>query len=314
MLKVRQLLINTKAKKIEWSGDMNVGTMIKDARRAKGLNQQELCEGICTQATISNLESNRTLPNARTLKLIADRLMIDFNELMDLFPNKNGKNEILQSAKVSLRMKDYEKVRKILLKNSNLKKLSNNEVKEYHYYLGMAELLGNNNVPDAMYHFNLGLQVVDNRMDLIGILTLNGIGYAYFMNKESEKAKFYFEKSLIQLEEMRSGDDKFLDLVEFSKIYYHSAKYYSYVKEYDKSNDLLSKGIELQKKEGELPGLEILYFEKGVNFALSNELTAGKKMIFIALGLCEVNSNEILITRILKEAKELGMNSIAYEK
>lgn len=314
MLKVRQLLINTKVEKIEWSGDMNVGTMIKDARRAKGLNQQELCEGICTQATISNLESNRTLPNAQTLKLIADRLMIDFNELMDLFPNKNGKNEILQSAKVSLRMKNYEEVRKILIKNSNLKKLSNNEVKEYHYYLGMAELLGNNNVPDAMYHFNLGLQVVHNKMDLIGISTLNGIGYAYFMNKESEKAKFYFEKSLTQLEEMRSGDDKFLDLVEFSKIYYHSAKYYTHVNEYNKANDLLSKAIDLQKKEKKLPGLEMLYFEKGVNFALFNELSSARKMFFIALGLCEINSNEILITRILKEAKELGLNSIAYEK
>ncbi|WP_332527025.1 helix-turn-helix transcriptional regulator [Vagococcus sp.] len=81
---------------------------------------------MCTQATISNLESNRTLPNAQTLKLIADRLMIDFNDLMDSLPNKN---EILQLAKASLRMKDYEKVRKILIKNSNLKKLSNNEVK-----------------------------------------------------------------------------------------------------------------------------------------------------------------------------------------
>lgn len=37
-------------------------------------------------------------------------------------------------------------------------------------------------------------------------------------------------------------------------------------------------------------------------------------MIFIALGLCEINSNEILITQILTEAKELGMKLIAYEK
>ncbi|MEG0733137.1 MAG: hypothetical protein RR470_12115 [Vagococcus sp.] len=122
----------------------------------------------------------------------------------------------------------------------------------------MTELLGNNNVPDAMYHFNLGLQVVHNRMDLIGISTLNGIGYAYFMNNESEKAKFYFEKSLTQLEEMRSGDDKFLDLVECSKIYYYSAKYYSHMKEYDKSNDLLLKAIDLQKKVYKIAGFLLL--------------------------------------------------------
>lgn len=294
---------------------MKVGTIIKDARRAKGLNQQELSKGICTQATISNVESNRSMPNVQTLKLIADRLTIDFGELMSYMSEKSEQKEMLQLAKVSLKKKDYEKTKKILVENLKIIELSSSELKEYYYYFGMAELLGNSNFQDAMYHFNLGLQqVVKTKMNIIETSTINAIGIAYFMENEIEKAKFYFEKSLTQLEEMRSSNDNFLDLTECIKIYYHSAKYYTHVNEYNKANDLLSKAIDLQKKEKKLPGLEMLYFEKGVNFALSNELAAGKKMIFIALGLCEVNSNEILIKRILKEASELGMNSIAYEK
>lgn len=294
---------------------MKVGTIIKDARRAKGLNQQELSEGICTQATISNMESNRSVPNVQTLKLIADRLTIDFGELMSYMSEKSEQKEMLQLAKVSLKKKDYEKAKKTLIKNLKINELSSSELKEYHYYFGMAELLGNSNFQDAMYHFNLGLQqVVKTKIDIIETSTINAIGIAYFMENEIEKAKFYFEKSLTQLEEMRSSNDNFLDLTECIKIYYHSAKYYTHVKENNKANDLLSKAIDLQKKEKKLPGLEMLYFEKGVNFALFNELSSAKKMIFIALGLCEINSNDILITRILREAKELGMNSIAYEK
>ena len=255
------------------------------------------------------------MPNVQTLKLIADRLTIDFGELMSYMSEKSEKKEMLQLAKVSLKKKDYEKTKKILTESIKLSELSTNESKEYHYYFGMAELLGNSNFQDAMYHFNLGLQlVVKTKIDIIETSTINAIGIAYFMENELEKAKFYFEKSLTQLEEMRSSNDKFLDLTECIKIYYHSAKYYSHVKEYNKANDLLSKAIDFQKKEGKLPGLEMLYFEKGVNYALFNELSSAKKMMFIALGLCEINSNEILIIRILKEAKEFGLDTIAYEK
>lgn len=139
---------------------MKVGTIIKDARRAKGLNQQELSKGICTQATISNVESNRSMPNVQTLKLIADRLTIDFGELMSYMSEKSEQKEMLQLAKVSLKKKDYEKTKKILIENLKISELSSSELKEYYYYFGMAELLGNSNFQDAMYHFNLGLQQV----------------------------------------------------------------------------------------------------------------------------------------------------------
>ena len=34
-----------------------LGEKIKNIRRSKGLTQNELAEGICTQATVSNLEN-----------------------------------------------------------------------------------------------------------------------------------------------------------------------------------------------------------------------------------------------------------------
>ncbi|CCO13055.2 helix-turn-helix family protein [Carnobacterium maltaromaticum LMA28] len=53
-----------------------LGDVIKEKRLAKGLKQGELAEGICTQATISNLENKSGMPNLPILIAIANRLDI----------------------------------------------------------------------------------------------------------------------------------------------------------------------------------------------------------------------------------------------
>ncbi|MBC9789459.1 helix-turn-helix transcriptional regulator, partial [Carnobacterium maltaromaticum] len=44
-----------------------IGEAIKKKRLVGGLTQAELAEGICTQATISNLESKGSLPTTSIL-------------------------------------------------------------------------------------------------------------------------------------------------------------------------------------------------------------------------------------------------------
>ncbi|WP_325052396.1 helix-turn-helix domain-containing protein [Carnobacterium maltaromaticum] len=56
-----------------------LGDVIKEKPLAKGLKQGELAEGICTQATISNLEKKSGMPNLPILIAIANRLDIEFS-------------------------------------------------------------------------------------------------------------------------------------------------------------------------------------------------------------------------------------------
>lgn len=51
-----------------------IGEAIKKKRLVGGLTQAELAEGICTQATISNLESKGSLPTTSILLKITDKL------------------------------------------------------------------------------------------------------------------------------------------------------------------------------------------------------------------------------------------------
>lgn len=49
---------------------MNIERFI-EARKAKGLSQTELAEGICTQATLSRFENNGRVPSLKILIQLA---------------------------------------------------------------------------------------------------------------------------------------------------------------------------------------------------------------------------------------------------
>ena len=60
-----------------------VAKEIKEARKAKGLTQQELADILqVTQATVQQYESGRRNPKPKTLQRIADALNMDFAALL----------------------------------------------------------------------------------------------------------------------------------------------------------------------------------------------------------------------------------------
>lgn len=60
-----------------------LGDKIKKIRLEHGLTQAELADGICTQASISNLENNTSTPSLMILLEIGNRLNIELNELSE---------------------------------------------------------------------------------------------------------------------------------------------------------------------------------------------------------------------------------------
>lgn len=61
-----------------------LGIKIKNKRLLKNLTQAELAYEICTQATISNLESNGNVPTLNILLALAKRLSIEISELSEI--------------------------------------------------------------------------------------------------------------------------------------------------------------------------------------------------------------------------------------
>lgn len=62
---------------------MDIGLKIKALRKERKLSQIELADGICSQAIISNLEKNGTLPSRKILEKITNKLGISVNSLYE---------------------------------------------------------------------------------------------------------------------------------------------------------------------------------------------------------------------------------------
>ncbi|ANF52765.1 hypothetical protein A0O34_20595 [Chryseobacterium glaciei] len=63
---------------------MSIGTRVKQYREAKNWSQEDLAIRLdTTQTTISNIESDKNIPNSLLLKKIADELEVNLNDLYD---------------------------------------------------------------------------------------------------------------------------------------------------------------------------------------------------------------------------------------
>lgn len=51
-------------------------------RKKLGLSQTELCNGICTQSTLSKFENNGRIPSLKILNSLCDRLNINVADIM----------------------------------------------------------------------------------------------------------------------------------------------------------------------------------------------------------------------------------------
>lgn len=79
----------------------SLGDAIKSGRLKRNMTQQELAEGICTQATISNIEKSGKLPAINLLLAIADRLDIEIEEFYYLIGENTTENgKIMKKVKL----------------------------------------------------------------------------------------------------------------------------------------------------------------------------------------------------------------------
>ena len=247
-----------------------LGEIIKERRLVKGLKQGELAEGICTQATISNLENKSGMPNLSILLAIASKLDIEFSELSDYaLTNVNYTTAIFNQVKQLCATYKHKEAQDLLVKEIDVKKLEKvYEIKKYYYYLGLTELIGNKSFTDAHYYFNLVLSDKSEKtIDLIDVLATNGVGIAYVLDSEIDKAKTYYEKALNQLEELIENFGEIRDSLDITTIYFNSAKFYSQIENYQKAVELCNLGITLQQMNHTNFELDRLFYEKAYNLA-----------------------------------------------
>ena len=88
---------------------LNIGGLVKNRRLELGLTQAQVAEGICTRETISQLESNKTLPRLFAVDKILDKLTIDGDTLLALPGSKQDMYSLKKQAEIFALMYNAEK-------------------------------------------------------------------------------------------------------------------------------------------------------------------------------------------------------------
>ncbi|MGC3221789.1 helix-turn-helix domain-containing protein [Enterococcus faecalis] len=224
------------------------GDKIKQARKLKKITQSELANGICTQATISNIENRNLCDSLDIFSSICLRLDLEVEECIRLF-HLEAYN-LLQEVPEGLILSNNELTTKLL------------------YYKGITCLLGKKDKAEALFYLYRGAEI-DRKVNIYNILSLNALGTLYELEKDMRKAQVYYEKSLQELEQFKLECS-----LERCRIYYNSAKFYSEMKDYQKSVTLSEKGIQICRDKHSIYLLDYLLYEKAFNKQMLGEDTA----------------------------------------
>src|SRR6478752_938687 len=60
-----------------------IGQRLRDVRRARGLSQQALADGLFSKGYVSSIEHGKIFPSVRALQSLAARLGVDMTEFFD---------------------------------------------------------------------------------------------------------------------------------------------------------------------------------------------------------------------------------------
>lgn len=82
-------------------------------RKKLGLSQTELCNGICTQSTLSKFENNGRIPSLKILNSLCDRMNINVADIMDVDSNKKTSHKLFEADFAVIQL-DFPKVAQIL--------------------------------------------------------------------------------------------------------------------------------------------------------------------------------------------------------
>lgn len=284
---------------------MNIERFI-EIRKAMGISQLELADGICTQATLSRFENNGKVPNFKILIKLCNRIHLPLDEL---FPNVSVQysETITKMNKIEffLITSEYEQAASLL------KTIKGNELDEpllsmrWHYLKGFIMIFQSRSVTDILYRFDqILLAEESSESDIFRLLAYTGIGMVYAREKEQTKAESYFNKVLEQIYNYPIAETE--DIWRVLNILFQCGVFYSEIQELDISNALLNYAVSVCSNN------HVTYYLARAAIQLAkNAITQRKskevilELIYDARAYSKINKNTIALAELANLEKEV---------
>lgn len=261
-----------------------LGDKLKQIRKARGMSQAELADGICTQATISLIEKKNQVPSTKILLEICRRLEITLDSV--IVQEDDQLHGLLSRIQALLFTNEFKKAHDLIQQIYTNQLDKADDYKRYYYFQGQIKLLLENKPDDALFFFNRAFnQYVVSQTDAYGILCIIGISKSYLMKDALERVRIYAEQAVEMLE--RSD---LLDLADFQvelQVYNDLAGILFELKDYEGAIKYAQLAIDEAINQQSLYLLDALYFILGrAEYALHREnalqdLTVAKTLALI---------------------------------
>ena len=266
-------------------------------RKKLGLSQTELCNGICTQSTLSKFENNGHIPSLKILNSLCDRMNINVADIMDVDSNKKTSHKLFEADFAVIQL-DFPKVAQIL-GSINKKELVRQEDTLHYYYLrGLIALELDHSETDALYYFNSILDVKLSKQNKIYyLLALKGCSRVYDLQHDVYKARHYYDIILNSISNVDLEDED--SLLQFLSILCNGGEFYCRNKDYQQSDKLLKMGYDLCKKR------HVIYFAARILYQLAQNNIAEDgtqeettQYLNDAAAFARLNNNRVLLEKI----------------
>ncbi|MGG4167080.1 helix-turn-helix domain-containing protein [Rossellomorea vietnamensis] len=285
-----------------------VGQKIKELRKNIGLSQEELAEGICTQAQISKIEKGDVFPYASTLFLISRKLGVDVNYFFDIgmTPRLDYVLEVGRQLQIARRNMDYTEMREVVTAEEENPLFFNNnrnlQLLKWHKGIYQFELDKDLEKAEKTLRKSIALtHTTDKIWTEREIEILLTIGVMYF-------EEGIFEKALEVYQEVKAHIVALPHLTDYTiktRLYYNIARVLTRLEAIDQSTKYCKDAIDWCILKDNMYLLGELHYHIGYNYELQGKLEEAQKYMQKALIVFELQGDDKFIQYIRRKIEKL---------
>ncbi|WP_371817669.1 helix-turn-helix domain-containing protein [Amphibacillus sp. MSJ-3] len=284
---------------------MNIERFI-NTRKANGLSQNELAEGICTQTTLSRFENNGQVPNLKILIKLCNRLNLPLGEL---FPKVGVRHteviEKMNKAEFFLITSEFEQAKNLLdtIAINEIEDL--NLILRYHYLNGFVMIFQNKAVIDILFIFDqILLEDASEDLEIFRLLAYTGIGMVYSRERNRDKAEFYFNK--VQEKIYTYPTQEIEDTWRVLNIVFQCGVFYAEIGELDISNALLDYAVSICSDNHVTYYLARAALQRAKNAIVQNDSKeAILERIYDARAYSKINRNTVALKELADMERDI---------
>ncbi|WP_044339945.1 helix-turn-helix domain-containing protein [Rossellomorea aquimaris] len=281
-----------------------VGQKIKELRKNIGLSQEELAEGICTQAQISKIEKGDVFPYASTLFLISRKLGVDVNYFFDIgmTPRLDYVQEVSKQLQIARRSMNYKEMKEIVTAEEENPLFFNNnrnlQLLQWHKGIYQYELNKNVGKAEEILREAISLSHTTDKIWTereIEILLTIGVMY-------SEEGDW--KKALEIYQEVKTHILALPNLHDFTlrtRLYYNIARVLTRLKNFEESIQYCNEAIDWCVLKDNMYLLGELHYHIGYNYELQGIINEAQKYMQKALIVFELQGDDKFIQFIRRK-------------